>query len=195
MVTKGLDFDNVTLVGVLDSDISLYSGDFRASARTFSLLSQVVGRAGRRNKRGRAVIQTYSPEHPVIKAAAKQDYEAFYEYEIGVRNMLELPPFCDIFLFTITGDDEVKTLKAALRVSATLDKAFKEAYKDIYSSVLGPVAPAIYKINDKYRYNISFRGTDNKRTRDLIGSILMGFAQDKANGKVMLTAEINPLNY
>ena len=195
MVTKGLDFDNVTLVGVLDSDISLYSGDFRASARTFSLLSQVVGRAGRRNKRGRAVIQTYSPEHPVIKAAAKQDYEAFYEYEIGVRNMLERPPFCDIFLFTITGDDEVKTLKAALRVSATLDKAFKEAYKDIYSSVLGPVAPAIYKINDKYRYNISFRGTDNKRTRDLIGSILMGFAQDKANGKVMLTAEINPLNY
>ncbi len=195
MVTKGLDFDNVTLVGVLDSDISLYSGDFRASARTFSLLSQVVGRAGRRNKRGRAIIQTYSPEHSVIKAAAKQDYEAFYDYEIGVRDMLELPPFCDIFLFTITGDDEVKTLKAALRVSATLEKAFKEVYKDIYSNVLGPVAPAIYKINDKYRYNISFRGTDNKRTRDLVSSILMGFANDKANGKIMLTAEINPLNY
>ncbi|MBR5265528.1 MAG: primosomal protein N', partial [Clostridia bacterium] len=174
MVTKGLDFDNVTLVGVLDSDISLYSGDFRASARTFSLLSQVVGRAGRRNKKGRAVIQTYSPEHPVIKAAAKQDYEAFYNYEIGVRNMLELPPYCDIFLFTVTGDDEVKTMKAALRVSATLEKAFKEAYKDVYSEVLGPVAPGIYKINDKYRYNISFRGKDNKRTRDLISSILMG---------------------
>ena len=107
--------------------------------------------------------------------------------------MLELPPFCDVFLFTINGDDEVKTLKAALRVSATLDKAFKEAYKDIYSNVLGPVAPAIYKINDKYRYNISFRGTDNKRTRDLVSSILMGFANDKANGKIMLTAEINPL--
>lgn len=195
MVAKGLDFDNVTLVGVLDSDIALYSGDFRASARTFSLISQVVGRAGRRKKQGRAVIQTYSPEHPVILSAARQDYRAFYDYEIKIRKMLGLPPFSDIFLFTLTGKDEVKTLKAALRVSATLSKAFDGEYRDIKSNILGPVAPSIYKIQDRYKYNISFRGKDDRRTREFISKILLGFARQKENGGVTLSAEINPLNY
>lgn len=195
MVAKGLDFDNVTLVGVLDSDISLYSGDFRASERTFSLISQVVGRAGRRKKRGRAVIQTYSPEHPVIVSAARQDYKAFYSYEIEIRKMLELPPFNDIFLFTVIGNDENKTLKAALRVSATLSKAFSGEYSDIRSNVLGPAAPVIYKVNDRYKYNISFRGQDSKRVRDFIRDIILGFSKDKSNSSVSLFAEINPLSY
>lgn len=91
MVTKGLDFENVTLVGVLDADQSLYAQDFRARERTFSLITQVVGRAGRRDKQGRAVIQTFSPEHPVILAAARQDYLAFYERELEMRARDAMP--------------------------------------------------------------------------------------------------------
>ena len=155
----------------------------------------MVGRAGRRKKQGRAVIQTYSPEHPVILSAARQDYRAFYDYEIKIRKMLGLPPFSDIFLFTLTGKDEVKTLKAALRVSATLSKAFDGEYRDIKSNILGPVAPSIYKIQDRYKYNISFRGKDDRRTREFISKMLLGFARQKENGGVTLSAEINPLNY
>ena len=194
MVAKGLDFDNVTLVGVLDSDISLYSGDFRAAARSFSLISQVVGRSGRRQKQGRAVIQTYSPGHPVIVSAAKQDYKEFYEYEIASRQAMNLPPFTDIFLFSLFGEDEVLTMKGALRLSATLHKAFETQYQGIKTEILGPVAPNLYKMNDKYRYNISFRGKDNKMTRDLINQLIVAFYKENKS-KLILTAEINPFNY
>ena len=106
MVTKGLDFENVTLVGVLDADQSLYAQDYRAHERTFSLITQVVGRAGRRFDTGRAVIQTYSPLHPVILTAARQDYEAFYESEMQTREALRCPPVCDITMITAVGELE-----------------------------------------------------------------------------------------
>lgn len=194
MVAKGLDFDRVSLVGVLDSDISLYSGDFRAAARTFSLISQVVGRGGRRQKQGRAVIQTFSPQHPVILSAAQQDYKQFYQYEIQNRMALNLPPFSDIFLFSVVGEDEVQTMKGALRLSATLHKAFEGQFQAIHTEILGPVAPNLYKINDKYRYNLSFRGKDNKITRELVNQLIVAFYKENKS-KLMLTAEINPLNY
>ena len=104
MVTKGLDFENVTLVGVLDADQSLYAQDYRARERTFSLITQVVGRAGRRFDTGKAVIQTYSPTHPVILTAARQDYEAFYEREMETRQALQCPPVCDLTVLTAVGE-------------------------------------------------------------------------------------------
>lgn len=110
MVAKGLDFENVTLVGVLCADASLYIDNYRAPERTFSLLSQVVGRAGRGSKQGRAIIQTFTPENEVIRAAAAQDYDAFYESEIRMRRLRRYPPFADLFSFTVTGADESRVI-------------------------------------------------------------------------------------
>ena len=113
MVAKGLDFENVTLVGVLSADSSLYVDNYRAAERTFSLLTQVVGRAGRGGKQGRAVIQTYTPANEVIQSAAQQDYERFYESEIALRRVRRYPPFADLFTLTVSGGDEGAVLRAA----------------------------------------------------------------------------------
>ena len=112
MVAKGLDFENVTLVGVLAADLSLYVDHYRASERTFSLITQVVGRAGRGSKEGRAVIQTYTPENDVILAAAGQDYDRFYDAEIRMRRLRRDPPFADQFMITVTGPEETRVRRA-----------------------------------------------------------------------------------
>ena len=116
MVAKGLDFENVTLVGVLAADLSLYVDSFRAAERTFSLLTQVVGRAGRGEKEGRAVIQTYNPDNDVIVSAARQDYTAFYQSEIRMRRVRRYPPFADIFTLTVSGGEEGAALRAAAKL-------------------------------------------------------------------------------
>ncbi len=192
MVAKGLDFDDVTLVGVVDSDGFLSSGDFRAQERAFSLITQVVGRAGRRNKQGRAVIQTYSPENPVILSAAKQDYDSFYEYEIRSRQALDAPPFSDIMTFMLSGKSEEKTLKAALSLSATLRMTFKESGLD--TVVLGPAAAPISKLNNKYRFNVSFRCRNDLKTRYLVNRILTSFSGSRFSRDVSAAADINIYN-
>ncbi len=120
MVAKGLDFENVTLVGVLAADLSLYVDNYRAAERTFSLLTQVVGRAGRGGRHGRAVIQTYTPENDVIQCAARQDYEGFYREEIRLRRLRRYPPFADLFTFTVSGTEEGGVLRAAAVVRERL---------------------------------------------------------------------------
>ena len=192
MVSKGLDFENVTLVGVLDADISLYAGDYHAQERTFSLLAQVVGRAGRREKPGRAVIQTYTPYNQVIQAAADQDYETFYRYEIDTRMALNAPPFCDIFAIMLTGTDERTVLKAALALTAFMDKAFKGPFSDLKTPVLGPVAPQMARLNKRYRYMITFRGKYDKRSGDFINRIVSAFYASPYSRAVSITADINP---
>jgi primosomal protein N' (replication factor Y) len=102
MVTKGLDFENVTLVGVLNADLTLYSDNFRSSEVTFSQITQVIGRAGRRNVQGRAIIQTLTPDSRVLEFCKTADYEGFYNYEIGMRKLLIYPPFCDLATLTIS---------------------------------------------------------------------------------------------
>lgn len=192
MVAKGLDFDHVTLVGVLDADISLYCGDYHAQERTFSLLTQVVGRAGRRDKPGRAIIQTYTPENPVILAAAAQDYDSFYNMEIQTREALQAPPFFDLAVFSLSGTNEKETALAAQRVAITLEQYFKGEFSDIASTVWGPVPAAISRLNKRYRYTVSFRGKNGKRMRELITRILTGFQQTKMSQKISVTADINP---
>ena len=141
MVAKGLDFDNVTLVGVVDADLSLYAADFRAGERTFSLITQVVGRAGRGEKRGRAVIQTYTPDNDVIRFAAGQDYDSFYEQEIQLRRLRDEPPFRDILVLTASGPDEAGVLRVCTRLRQFLERELPKL-PDQSFRLLGP-APAV----------------------------------------------------
>jgi len=182
MISKGLDFENVTLVGVLDADASLTFGDHLSRERTFSLLTQVVGRAGRRKKTGRAVIQTNTPNSPVIRAAAAQDYDSFYRYEIPARELLQVPPFADIFTFTLSGENESDVVHCAIRIKATLEQAFSGKYADIKAPVLGPAPDTIAKVNGMYRYRISFRGKKGPRTRELIHKTLRAFYTGRTSG-------------
>lgn len=192
MVAKGLDFANVTLVGVLDADLSLYCGDYHAQERTFSLLTQVVGRAGRRSKPGRAIVQTYTPENPIMLAAAAQDYDAFYALEIQSREALQAPPFSDLAVFTLSSVNEREGALAAQRVAITLKHYFDGEFADLATTILGPVPATISRLNKRYRYTVSFRGKNSKRMRELISRVLVGFQQAQISKLISITADINP---
>ena len=195
MVAKGLDFDNVTLVGVLTADLSLYVDHYRAPERTFSLLTQVVGRAGRGEKAGRAVIQTYTPENDVIQAAADQDYERFYESEIRMRKLRLDPPFADQFVITVTGGEESAVLRAAAQVRdglATL--AASPQYQPMQWEVLGPAPAPVLKVNNRYRYRITVIGRNDKTLRDVIASILRQFAARSENRNMSIYADCNRMD-
>ncbi len=185
MVAKGLDFENVTLVGVLAADLSLYLENYRAAERTFSLLTQVVGRAGRGGKSGRAIIQTYTPGNDVIQCAARQDYARFYESEIRMRRLRRLPPFADLFTLTVSGAEEGAVLRAAIGVRDALRGHFGD------SEVLGPAPAPVLKVNNRYRYRILLVGKNNKETREEIGGLLRAFAGNGANRGFNLFAECN----
>ena len=190
MVTKGLDFARVTLVGVLDADQSLYAPDFRAHERTFSLITQVVGRAGRRDAAGQAVIQTFSPDHPVILSAARQDYLAFYREELDRRWATQSPPICELLLLCASGEHEQKVLAALLRLKERLTSLMAGQFADFRYPVLGPAAASMLRVAGKYRYHLTIRCPDNKRRRQLIAGVLREAARQ--NRDVSLFAELNP---
>ena len=192
MVAKGLDFDNVTLVGVISADFSLYTDDFRASERTFSQITQVVGRAGRGGKRGRALIQTYSPENDVIQDAARQDYDAFYCREIQLRRLRQYPPFRDILVFTASGVEEAGVLRAAARLRQALGQALKERQAEYL--LLGPAPAAVLKINGRFRYRVTVSGRVDKPLRSLAAHLLRAAQQDKENKGISVFADLNPLD-
>ena len=192
MVTKGLDFDSVTLVGVLDADQSLYAQDYRARERTFSLITQVVGRAGRRFDTGRAVIQTYSPSHPVILSAARQDYEQFYETEIETRQALGCPPAADLLVLTAVGEVEQQVLKSLLALKARLQSLMEGQYADVKAPVLGPAAAQVVRVLGRYRYHLTLRGTECARRRGLVAGVMREFMQDSKNRGVTVFADLNP---
>ena len=192
MVSKGLDFENVTLVGVLDADMSLYVSNYRAAETTFSLITQVVGRAGRGETSGTALIQTMTPEHPVIKLAAKQDYDAFYEMEIAIRQMHRCPPFADLFFITFTGLYEDRVMQAAGRFRDRLRAQLKSAaFLDQPATLLGPAPCAVAKINYTYRYRLTLAAKNTKPLRQLIASNLFTFAKEKQNRGVNAYADVN----
>ena len=191
MVTKGLDFENVTLVGVLDADQSLYAQDYRARERTFSLITQVVGRAGRRFATGRAVIQTYSPLHPVILTAARQDYEKFYESEMQTREALRCPPVCDITMITAVGELEQQVLSSLLALKTRLQSLMEGQFADVKAPVLGPAAAQMVKVMGRYRYHLTIRAKDCARWRRLISGVLREFMQDGKNRGVTVFADSN----
>ena len=195
MVTKGHDFPDVTLVGVLLADMSLYSDDYRAAERTFSLLTQVIGRAGRADKPGLAVIQTMNPDSDVIKAACAQDYETFYEREIRLRSLLTFPPFCDIVLLTVTSPDEKALQKAVLRLSEALDGLTAGDYADVPVQRFGPFEAPVYRVDNVYRMRMVIKCRLNKRSRAMFASLHMTFtAGSSASQKPVLSIDFNPSN-
>ena len=195
MVTKGHDFPNVTLVGVLCADASLYIDNYRAPERTFSLLSQVVGRAGRGSKQGRAIIQTFTPENEVIRAAAAQDYDAFYESEIRMRRLRRYPPFADLFSFTVTGADESRVIRAAKALRDALGYAVerREELKPLSIEVLGPAGASVVKVNNRYRYRVFLVGKGCPALRRLVAEYLYAFYQHKENRGLDIFADCNAI--
>lgn len=192
MVAKGLDFENVTLVGVLSADISLYVDNYRAAERTFSLLTQVVGRAGRGGKTGRAVIQTYTPGNDVIRCAARQDYDAFYESEIRMRRLRWYPPFADLFTVTISGTEEGRVLRAAVSVRETLRQLCRRPELAAGEpEVLGPAPAPVVKVNNRFRYRCTLVGKNDKATREMLAWLQKDFAKDSANRGMNLFVDHN----
>lgn len=192
MVAKGLNLPNVTLVGVLDGDMGLYHNSFRAHETTFNMLTQVVGRAGRGDTPGKAVIQTLVPEHEVIKLASRQDYDGFYELEIGMRRTLNYPPFADMVTVTFTGQDEARVLRGGAKFRDSLITLLKDPQYGVQNStVLGPAPCPVSKINYNFRYRLTLRCSLNQSVRQLLGHLLRQFSQDKDNRTVSAFIDIN----
>lgn len=192
MVAKGIDFENVTLVGVISVDQQLYNDDFRSLERTFSLLTQVVGRAGRGAHTGSAVIQTLTPENEVIKLAEKQDYTAFYNTEIQMRKLMTYPPFCDLCVVGFSGTDENKVRIAAKMFFNSFKTLASEKYPELKLIVLGPMQPRVSKISGKYRYRMIVKCKNNSKFRGFMSELLVNFGKDTKFNDVSIFADINP---
>jgi len=191
MVAKGLNFPNVTLVGVLSSDQSLFSDDFRSYEKTFSLLTQVIGRSGRFQKKGKAIIQTLHPEHDVINLAKNQDYEKFYETEIKMRKAMLYPPFSSLCVVGFVGKNEKTVLEVSKEFLERLIFLIKSRYKDIPVKVLGPSPASILKVDNKFRYKIIIKCCNSKNFRTLMRNALLSF-NAKNSKNVLMFIDINP---
>ena len=194
MVTKGHDFPDVTLVGVLLADTSLYYDDYRAEERTFALLTQVIGRAGRRDKPGRAIIQTNNPDHEVIELASMQDYETFYRRTIRLRRALTFPPYCDIVLLTVTGTVEPEVLKASNALSESLRaRTGSEKYRELPFIMFGPFEAPVYRVDGKYRMRMVVKCKLNAASRRLFAELLTEFSAGGTSAPT-LSIDFNPTN-
>ena len=190
MVAKGLDFEDVTLVGVLGIDSLLFAQGFRAYENVFSLITQVVGRSGRAKDPGFAIIQTTDPDNPVLNLAAAQDYDAFFEQEIAYRKLGLYPPFCGLCVIGFAGAKEIETARAAARFAALLGQlAAKQP--DLPLRVLGPTPGSIEKINDTYRYKLTIKCRNDRRFRDLVRSALELYEQEKLPSKATVAVDLH----
>ena len=192
MVAKGLNLPDVTLVGVLDADLNLYTGGYRAGETTFNMLTQVVGRAGRGDTAGRAVIQTLAPEHQVIRLAAKQDYDGFYDLEVNLRRVQNTPPFGDVAVITVTGQEETAVLRGAAKFRDSLNGCLRSpVYSEEICTVLGPAPCAVPKINYNFRYQLTLRCRMTRPLRLLLAHLLREFSKDKLNRGVNAYIDVN----
>lgn len=191
MIAKGLDFENVTLVGVLSVDKSLYSGDYLGYERTFSLITQVVGRSGRGRKKGRAYLQTFSPDHYVLQLAARQDYDEFYRQEIEVRKALLFPPFCDICLIGFSSLMDSPCLNAARRFSEIFRELLKQEEKTMPIRILGPTKMGTGRLGGRFRNKLIIKCKFNRQFRALMNKVIMQAYKDKAFDNVSFFVDIN----
>lgn len=189
MVTKGLNFENVTLVGVISADQSLYAGDYRATERTFSLITQVVGRSGRFEKPGRAVIQTFTPENETIRQAARQDYESFYRAEIELRRLQALPPFTELLCITMSGREESLVLGCAAKAR---DELLDASRSESGVRVLGPAPLSVLRVNNNYRYRVTLCAPPGRGLRRFVADIVARYSSDKQFRGVSVYADTNP---
>jgi primosomal protein N' (replication factor Y) len=194
MVAKGLNFENVTLVGVINADQQLNNDDFKSQERTFDLLTQVVGRSGRGKNKGTAVIQTLTPENHIIRLAQRQDYDGFFDNEIIIRKAMVYPPYCDMCSVLFISENEVKALNSSREFLTELKNATANKYKDVKIIVLGPMPPRLSKVNNKYRYRIIIKCKNNKRFREMISGLLISFGKNRKYSDVTFSADINPEN-
>lgn len=190
MIVKGHDFPQVTLVGILAADMSLYSNHYQSAERTFQLLSQACGRAGRGREKGEVVIQTYNPEHYSIQTAARQDYESFYEEEMNYRMLMGYPPAEELLAIWMTGQSEEH-----LKVAAGYLKEFTERInREGRLTVIGPAAPYVSKVNDQYRQIIYVKSEDYEllvRTKDLLEQYI---DMNRGFDQLRIQFDFNPLN-
>ena len=192
MVAKGLDFENVTLVGVLDADMSLYVGDYRGGENTFSMITQVIGRAGRGALQGRAVIQTMTPEHPVITLAAGQDYDSFYNMEIPLRRLRACPPFYDLICLTFHGRQEEQIWRGAHRFQRTLQSYLNSPkYCTEQVRILGPAQGQVAKVNFVYRCRLTLICKNTRSLRQLLAYLIREFHKEKGNRGMGVYADVN----
>lgn len=192
MVAKGLDFPQVGLVGVLTADQSLYSDDYRSYETTFSLLTQVIGRAGRRAEQGLAVVQTYTPDNPVIELAAQQNYTDFFALENVARRTMHYPPYADLFLFGFTGLQEQKVRQAASRMLQLLHTAATGEFAGVPVIALDPTPASVVRVAGKYRYKMLIKTRNTKQARDMVRHLLHAIHNDTVARGVSVYVDINP---
>lgn len=189
MVVKGHHFPKVSLVGVIAADSSLNIEDFRANERTFQILTQVAGRAGREGLEGRVIIQTYNPDSIAVELAQKQDYKAFYESEIEIRKQLKYPPFCDIIVIGLSGEKEQEVIKEAKKIHKYLKERI--ITEKIGVLLYSPVPAPIDKIKNKYRYRMIIKCLYNNQINELLEQTIKS---NELKKDVRLSIEINPQN-
>ncbi len=194
MVAKGLDFENVTLVGVINADVQLNNDDFRSQERTFDLLTQVVGRAGRGKFNGKAIIQTTNPENDVIRIASVQDYDKFFRTEMDIRKALIYPPYCDIVLIGFSGIDENQVRAASAKMYNIIIKKLNHSYNDLKVIILGPMSARITRVNRKYRYRLILKCKNTQKIRKMFNEALCEYDATVESKSVAAYIDINPEN-
>ncbi|MBR6479453.1 MAG: primosomal protein N' [Clostridia bacterium] len=191
MVAKGLDFENVTLVGVLSADQQLYNDDYRSMETTFDLLTQVIGRAGRGKYPGKAIIQTIKPQNEVIQLAATQDFEDFYNTEIVIRKACKFPPYCNLCTISFQGEKEERVMKSGIRFLEMIKaKSEEKEYKGMPVICLGPMPERVVKVANKYRYRLIIKCRNSKQFRRFLSELIIDFSRDKANSGVNAIPDI-----
>ena len=192
MVAKGLDFPNVTLVGVLSADQTMYGEDYRCSERAFSLLTQVVGRSGRGSRPGEAIIQTYTPENPLIGLAAAQNYDTFFNSEIELRRAMLYPPFVDICMIGVTSENEIHCREGAQEITQMMCSVLTQKYPSLPIRILGPSVASVYRVSGRYRYKIIIKCRNNELFHNMLSEVLIGFSKDKRYKDVSVFADVDP---
>ncbi len=190
MIVKGHDFPNVTLVGILAADLSLYSDDYRAGERTFQLLTQAAGRAGRGREKGEVVIQTYSPQHYAVVMAARQDYEGFYEEEMSYRSLMGYPPVEQLLAVMMTGEDEALLETAAGYVKKFIERADRQHYLQ----VIGPASPYVGRVNDVYRRVVYVKSEEEEHLIRIKDQLEQYIEINKGFEKLRVQFDFNPMN-
>jgi primosomal protein N' (replication factor Y) len=191
MIAKGLDFPNVTLVGVINADTTLHFQDFRASERTFHLITQVAGRTGRGEKGGRVIIQTFSPDHPAILAAAQHDYRRFVGQELPIRKLLGYPPFTKMIRIVVRGEDETKTLDFAKHFVDELKSRSSISATEKLFRILGPAPPPFAKLRGFYRFHIHLHAADGDRLHEMVRSVILTL---KTPPHVQWIVDVDPID-
>ena len=194
MVAKGFDFPNVTLAAVVNADQSLYNYDYRCSENSFDLITQVVGRSGRGDKKGKAIIQTCTPDNPILKLAAKQDFVSFYNNEISIRELMIYPPFCDLCLVACISASEISCSSAALYCFNRIKELNSNEFSDLKIMILGPSGAKLTKANNKYRYRLIIKCKNSPRFREMIKRLLIDVNNKKEFKNTTVFADINPVD-